>query len=189
MEILNFIQIHHLHNYLYVVIFLALAFDAAITVFGAMFLMVQGSVSPLPTMMVLVLGVLAEQLVWYEIGRRLGKSEKLSMWLDKPARPFDKHLIKRPMRTLIFSKFIYGIHRAMLVRAGMLKMNYRQYLAIAALSTVIWLAVLGSLGFGFGLSYEALKKYLNYAELIPLLLVAIYFFVDWRIAQRLKREL
>lgn len=189
MDLLQFVQVHHLQTVIYLAIFLLVVFDAAITVFAAMFLLVQGVISPLPTFIVLVLGVQLEQLLWYEVGRRLGSWERLMVWLDKPARPFDKHLVSKPLRTLALSKFIYGIHRAMLVRAGMLKIDFKRYFYIALVCTALWLGVIGSLGLAFSGSYEALKRYIKYAELVPLGLVIFYFIVDWRIARRLKKEL
>lgn len=189
MDLLSFIQLHHLHTAIYLLIFLLVVFDAAITVFAAMFLLVEGAISFVPTLAVLVVGVFSEQLLWYEIGRRLGHSEKLMSWLDKPARPFDRFLLARPFRTLALSKFIYGIHRAMLVRAGMLKINFKNYVGIALVCTVLWLGVIGGIGFAFSTSYVALKNYIKYAELVPLFLVIIYFFVDWRISKRLKNEI
>ena len=189
MDILQFIQIHHLQSLIYLVIFLAIVFDAAITVFAAMFLLVQGVIAPLPTLIVLVLGVLGEQILWYWIGRRLTIWKIIVDWSNKIAQPFDKHLINKPLRTLTLSKFIYGIHRAMLVRAGMLKIDFYYYLKAVIFSTVVWLGVLGGLGYGFSESYAALKEYVKYAELIPLCLVMLYFIVDWLLAKNLKRNL
>jgi membrane protein DedA with SNARE-associated domain len=189
MDILGFIQAHNLHTLIYPLIFVLVVFDAAIVVFAAMFLLVEGIISPLPTLAVLMLGVLAEQLFWYWIGRKLGEKEKLMAWLDKPARAFDKHLLSRPFHTLVLSKFIYGIHRAMLVRAGMLKINFKIYLVIALICTILWLGVIGGIGYSFSASYGVLKEYIKYAELVPLGLIIIYFIIDWRISKRLKEKL
>lgn len=189
MDVLSFIQIHHLHAAIYLLLFLSLAFDATLTVFAAMLLLGQGVISPAPALAVLVLGVMAEQLLWYGLGRGLGRWQKLMNWLDRPAVVFDKHLLQRPRRTLLLSKFIYGIHRAMLVRAGMLGLDFKLYLKIALLCTAVWLLVLGILGYAFRESYEVLKRYVDYAELVPLGLVALYFFINWRLSKRLKQDL
>ncbi len=189
MDLTLFVQSHHLHSVVYLLVFLLIVFDAALTVFGAMFLVVQGTLAIIPTVIVLFFGVLGEQLLWYYIGKNLRGWNRLMNWLDKPAKPFDKHLVDKPTRTLIISKFVYGIHRAMLVRAGMLHINFKKYVTIAIWSTVVWLGVIGLLGYMFSASYVALRKFVNYAELVPLVLIIIYFIVDWRISKRLKKEM
>ena len=189
MDVVNFIQIHNLHAAIYLLLFLFLISDAVLTVFVAMFLLDRGLIAPAPTLSVLVLGVMAEQLLWYGLGRRLGRWQKLMDFLDRPALPFDRHLLDRPLRTLVLSKFIYGLHRAMLVRAGMLKLQFKLYLKIALLCMVIWLTVIGSLGYAFSESYEIVNQYIRYAELVPLGLVSLYFFINWRLSKRLKQEL
>ncbi len=189
MTITDFIQGQHVHSIVYVVVFLLVIFDAALVVFAAMFLVLQGSLSPVPTAVALVLGVIGEQLLWYWIGHKLKNWSRLMNFLDKAARPFDKHLVGNPRRTLALSKFIYGIHRAMLVRAGMLNINFKRYFYITLYCTFLWLGAIGGLGLAFASSYEALKNYLKYAELIPLGLVIIYFIVDLRLAKRLKKQL
>lgn len=188
-HIFNFIQIHHTNPAIYLLIFLAMVFDAALTVFAAIFLAVSGALLIIPTIIVLFLGTLGEQMLWYWVGKHLGRWKKLMSLLDGPAKPFDKHLINRPAHTLTLSKFIYGIHRAMLVRAGMLHIEFRRYAKIAAVSSSLWLLVLGLFAVGFSASYQVLKEYISYAELIPLGFVVIYFIVDIVISRKLKKNL
>ncbi len=188
-EIYSFIQLHHSSVIVYLLIFFAMVFDAALTVFAAIFLAVSGTLLVIPTILVLILGTFGEQLLWYWVGGHLGKWTKLMNFLDGPAKPFDKHLVTRPGRTLTLSKFIYGIHRAMLVRAGMLKINFKKYVGIAVFSSLLWLSILGAFAVAFSASYEALKKYMSYAELVPLGLVIIYFIADLRLSKNLKRKL
>jgi membrane protein DedA with SNARE-associated domain len=186
---LDFIQSHHLQNYIYLIIFFGMFADAAITVFAAVFLISSGTIVAGLALPILLFGIYAEQLVYYYIGAKLSNHAGVSRWADKLARPFDRHLLSRTFHTLLISKFVYGLHRAILIRSGMLKINFKMFAKSAVFISMIWLAVIAGLGFSFSASYEALKKYFHYAELVPLILIGLFFFVEWLLSKRLKKEI
>jgi membrane protein DedA with SNARE-associated domain len=163
--------------------------DAAITVFAAVFLMSIKAIGIAPGLITLYLGIFAEQLFYYWIGRHLSRREKIAKWSDKVAAPFDRHLRSKTFRTLLFSKFIYGLHRAVLVRSGMLKLHFKMFAKYTMYISFIWLAIIGGLGLIFDASYGAFKSYFRFAEAIPLLLVVAFFAAEWHISKRLKKEL
>lgn len=189
MDLLPFIQTHHLQNYIYIVIFFAMFADAAVTVFVTTFLISNKVLDGDIAIPVLVAGIYAEQLGFYYLGHHLARLKSLAYWANKIAGPFDRHLHARPFHVLLISKFIYGLHRAMLVRSGMLHLKFKKFAEFAVYISLIWLVIIGGLGFAFSASYDALKHYLHYAELIPLGLVFVFFFVEWRLSARLKKEL
>lgn len=189
MEILPFIQVHHLQNYIYLVIFFGMFTDAAVMVFATVFLITAKVIGIVPGVTVLLLGIYFEQLFFYWLGLKLSAREKFSLWVDKVAKPFDRHLKSRPLHTLLISKFVYGLHRAMLVRSGMLKLPLKKFAEYAVYCSIAWLGVVGSLGAVFAGSYVELKKYFRYAEIVPLVLVAIFFLAEWLLAKKLKKEI
>jgi membrane protein DedA with SNARE-associated domain len=189
MNFLNFIQVHNLQGYIYLVMFLAMFVDAALTVFAAVFLMSVGAIDVLPGLLVLLLGIFAEQLGFYWLGMKLSKQEWLSKWANKIAAPFDRHLLAQTFRTLLISKFIYGLHRGILLRSGMLKLPPKKFAEYAAYISIIWLMIIGSLGFVFSASYQEFKKTLRFAEAVPLALAVIFLITEWLLRKRLKKEL
>ncbi len=189
MSFVEFIQAHHAQNIVYLVLLVGMFTDAALVIFIAIFLMAQRALNIPATIGIIIVGTLLEQLLWYWIGSRLGKFNGLVRWTDRLAQPFDRHILEKPFRTLVISKFVYGLHRAVLARAGMLGLHFKTYVRDSFLSTFIWLAALGGIGYGFSASYSALSRYMNYAEIIPLVLVIIYFIVDYYISKRLKKTL
>lgn len=189
MDLLSLSHLYTSQHVIYALMFLAMLADATFTVLATMFLVSLGAVALLPSLIVLLLGVFGEQLMFYGIGRRLGRWSKLSVWADKVARPFDRHFYTRPFRTLFLSKFIYGLHRTTLMRAGMLRIPFRDFCRYAFYCSLAWLVVVGGIGYGFSSSYVALKKYFHYAEIVPLVLLAVFFLTQWRLSKRLKKEL
>ncbi len=189
MDFAHFIQVYQLQNFFYLVMFAAMFTDAALTVFAAVFLVSVGALSLLPTVFVLLAGIFCEQLGFYWLGTRLSTHDRLSRWADKLAAPFDRHLQARPFHTLLISKFIYGMHRAMLIRSGMLRLPLGKFTKYALANGVIWLAAVGGLGFLFSESYQEFKRYFAYAELIFLVLVVVYFVTQRLLARRLEKEL
>jgi membrane protein DedA with SNARE-associated domain len=189
MDIIRFIQSHHLQNYLYLIIFFGMFIDAALTVFAAVFLMSTGSIAVLPGALALLFGIFAEQIFFYWVGLKLAKREWLARWANKIAAPFDRHLQARPFRTLVISKFIYVLHHGLLLRSGMLKLPLKKFAEYSAYISLIWLLAIGSLGLAFSASYQQFKKTLRFAELVPLVLILFFLLAERLLQKRLKKEL
>lgn len=189
MNIYPFIQAHQLQNFVYVIMFLAMFFDAAITIFAAVFLMTAGSVAVVPTLLILISGIYGEQLFYYWLGHTLSRNDLLMVWAGKIAAPFDKHLQERTFRTLLVSKFVYGMHRAMLIRSGMVKIPAARFVKFSAVIGIIWLAAVGGLALAFSASYQEFKRYFAFAEVIFLALIVIGFILQRMFAGKLKKEL
>ncbi len=189
MHIVHFIQAHQLQNYIYFALFCGMFIDAALTVFAAVFLMADKIIGIAPGLLVLLLGIFAEQLGFYWLGMKLSKREWLAKWANKVAAPFDRHLLARPFHTLLISKFIYGLHHGLLIRSGMIRLPFKKFMKDSAYIGVIWLAIIGSLGFIFSASYHQFKNYLRFAEVIPLIFIGLYFFAKWLVSKRLKKEI
>jgi len=189
MDLPVFIQLHHLQHYIYFVMFLAMLADATFTVLAVMLLVSLGAVSLAPSLLVLLLGVFGEQLMFYGIGRKFNRWPQLAAWVNKVAHPFDRHFYSRPFHTLFLSKFIYGLHRTTLMRAGMLRIPFLNFCRYAFYCSVAWLIVVAGIGYAFSASYEILKKYFHYAELVPLVLVIAFFLAEWRFSKHLKKDL
>jgi len=189
MEFANFIQYHHLENLIYVILYAGMMFEGLFFLFSAMFLVTQGVLNPLGAVLVILLGAFTEEMVWYWLGKKLNGVKKVSSWIDFGARRFDKHIIEKPFHTLVISKFVYGIHRAVLTRAGMLNLPFAEFMKLAFLSTAIWLGIMGGAAYGFSSSYGILRRYIHYAEIVPLVAFVLYFVAELIVSKKLKKKL
>lgn len=185
--------IHYLTLYRslgYLLIFIGLLIEGELVLFTAAFLTHQGAFDFGDTLIVVLGGVLAGDMMWYLIGIKLnGTHYWWQRWFNRLAEPFDRHILTRPFHTIFLSKFAYGLHRATLVRAGMLKIARSDFFKADIVAALLWIVIIGGLGYGASVSYLALKHYLRFAE-IELLLALIGFFLLLHFTSRyLKKEL
>lgn len=149
----------------YVFVFIGMIIEGDVLLFIAAFFTHQG-IFDIGDMLVAVLaGTIVGDTLWYVLGFQLNNSFLfLKRWIDRIARPFDKQLRSRPFRTIFISKFIYGIHHALLVRAGSLKLPFKKFALVDLAAIVLWVATVGGLGYVSGSSFVFLKHYLRFAE-------------------------
>jgi membrane protein DedA with SNARE-associated domain len=156
---------------------------------ASIFLITQGVLQPVVSVILIVLGAIGEQLLWFWVGLKLGENHFISKWGHKLSHRFDPHLVHRTFHSLAISKFIYGFHRAVLIRSGMLKIGLKKFVKASIPATLIWLSIIGTLGFIFSASLGVLKYYLKYGELVLLLIILIFFVADYFVSKRLAKEL
>ena len=73
----------------------------------------------------------------------LEKSETLSKKIEKSASWYDKN----PSLYLVSYKFIFGLTTVILVLSGLRDMSYVQFAIYSAISSLLWVAVFGVLGY------------------------------------------
>ncbi len=171
----------------YIVLFFGMMIEGDTLLFLAAFLVRQGSFEFLPTLVTILSGVLLGDIGWYMLGKMLNQESFLGKWIHHLAHPFDEHMIQRPFRTIFISKFMYGFHHAMLMRAGALKVPKKQFAKIDLVATISWMAVIGGLGYFFSASLMLFKKYLRVAEVGLVVVLILYAVFEKTITAILKR--
>lgn len=185
--LINFLQHHSILGY--VVVFIAMIFEGDVFLFTAAFLTHLGFFDPVNMFVAVVTGALSGDLFWYWLGLRLNGSTGFTRWAKKIAAPFDDHLLQRPWHTIFLSKFIYGIHHAILVRAGMLKFKLSRYFKIDLISTLAWTTIVGGLGFLSSLSFERMRHQIKFMEGLLLAVILILLLVSYLVSYQAKKEL
>lgn len=178
-----------LNNWPYVVVFFGMFIDANITIITSAVLIGRNILGPFAAIFTILIGGISEQFFWYWTGRKLGKRQFIMKWADKLSQKYDSHFIEKTFHSLIISKFIYGLHRVALIRVGMLNLGFKKFIKASLPSTIIWLIVVGLIGFFFSASFDVLKHYLKYGELVLLFVVILYVAIDIFISRYLKKEL
>lgn len=159
--------------------------------FSAFFLAHEGVLRISTLSVVVFLGVLIGDLLWYWLGIKIDKhsSRKLVDWAERIAAPFDGHLISRTFHTIFISKFTYGTYHAILVRAGMLRFPIRRFIGYDAVSTVVWMIVVGGLGYFSSYSFSLIKHYMKIAEVGLLIGILFFIFLSKYISKRSRQIL
>lgn len=189
MNFLQTVQLSHLQPLLYAAVFVGMFFDAVITTFTTIFFVSTSKLSGYIAIPLLAVGIYSEQLFYYWLGTYLNRHERLTAWAKRLAAPFDRHLQHKTFRTLLISKFVYGLHRAVLIRSGMLGLPKKFFAKQAVTIGAIWLLVVGGLAFLFGRSYEQFKRKFGYAEAGVVVMLIIILVSEYFISKKLKKDL
>jgi len=169
-------------------IFFGLLLEGDITLFTVAFLTREGLFNVSLILPFVLVSIFLGDIFWYFVGRDLvSKHPGVHRLVDRFARHFDRHLTDRPLKTLVFTKFVYGAHHAVLIRAGMSRMDFRRFLKYDMVSILVWVLVIGGLGLFSSLSLEYMRKYVRFVE-VSLLFGLLAFFIFERILKLLSQR-
>lgn len=170
--------------------FVGMMIEGDAVLFSAAFLTHRGFFDFVNMAAIVVLGVLIGDSLWYWLGMWLDrKFPAVHRWLERATRPFDAHLVDRPLRTIFVSKFVYGLHHPLLMRAGVLGIAYKKFLKSDIISSAAWMVIVGGIGFFSSVSFFLARRFLRFAEVALLLGLLIFFFVWHFIAKSTKAKL
>lgn len=143
------------------------------------FLVTLGVFNPLAVYVVMVLGDIVGDGIFYYIGyqgKNLFRYFKISEEKIEKAKTYFE---KNHQKAIAGSKILWGIGTAGLIAAGALHVPYRKYFKTCAMYSLGQSFVMLLLGILFGQAYEIIGKYFDYyAALVSILaLVILLFFV------------
>ncbi len=174
----------------YILTFLGMIFEGETVLFIAAFLSHMGVFNPFILFPVALWGVILGDSLWFSLGKKFRNSPNfLNKWSEKVAQPFDKHLLKNPLRTILIAKFTYGIGHAIFFRAGALQMKWAKIEQYDILATLPWMVIIGSLGYFSSASLSYLKHYLRYGEVALLIGLILFLTLQHFIAKKSQKEL
>lgn len=187
MESLIFSYLIAWEPFVYPLIFLGMLVEGDLIFFTAAFLIHQGILHPVPVVMTVLWGMLLGDNLWYTLGLKFrNRYPSLNQWAEKLAAPLDEKLKNQPLRTIFISKFTYGIRSAIFFRAGTLKIRWQKIEPADILATLVWMLIIGGLGYLAGASFAPFKKYLRYGEVALLLGLIIFFTLEHLIFKKSK---
>ncbi len=178
-------------EYVFLILFIGMIFEGDLLLFSSAFLASQDYLSVSILTIVIFSGVMFGDSLWYFCGHVL--YQKFSFFrrlLDKIPPRYDRHILDRPFKTFLISKFTYNMHHPILLRAGTINLDFKSFFKNDFYATVVWFFVVGGLGYVSGSYFFIVKHYLKYAEIILFALVFILFLVEYFIISRkLKQSL
>src|SRR3989344_386151 len=183
----QYLQAHPVLGYL--AVFVAMIFEGDLFLFAAAFLTHQGFFDPYKMLVTLFSGSICGDLLWYWLGLKLNGSSRFTAFAGKIAAPFDEHLIQRPLHTIFISKFIYGVHHAILVRAGMLRIRLDRFLRIDISAIGAWVLIVGGLGFVSSYSFDRMRHSIKFIEFGLLAVFVVFLVISYLISYEAKKKL
>lgn len=168
----------------YATAFIGMILEGDVVLFTISFLTREGFFNPIFMFSTVYVGVIVGDILWYKLGKRLASSRKLlHRFFISLTETSDAHLQERPFRTILISKFAYGIHHLLLMRAGAINIPLERFIRDDMAASLVWMIVVASLGYFSSYSFALARHYLKFAEIA--LLVGIILFV---IAERYIRK-
>jgi membrane protein DedA with SNARE-associated domain len=161
---------------IYSVLFVGLLLEGEAILFAAAYLVHQGKLDPGDTIGIAICGVLIGDSLWYFSGTAISGLPVIRKIIAKLPADFDAFIGKRPKTSIIATKFIYGFHRPTLIRLKALGVVYSNFLKADVPGALLWVSVVGALGYFFSSSTAILKEYFKYWE-IGLAVSLIIFYV------------
>ncbi|MDP3999158.1 MAG: hypothetical protein Q8P76_01015 [bacterium] len=174
----------------YIIVFLGMILEGDIVLFTTAFLTKQGLFDSGDIIFTVITGVLLGDYLWFWAGAHPNFLPAfLKRWVTSVSEPFDEHLKQSPAYTIFISKFTYGFNKIILVRAGMLNIPIQSVIKNYLLSLILWMLIIGSIGYFAGFSFILIKKYVRFAEITLFASLAI-FIIAWKlISRRAKKRL
>lgn len=175
----------------YAMIFFGMILEGDIVLFTGAFLAHQGFFDMGDLTLAVFGGVFIGDALWYYAGSRLSERAPsfLARWIERIARPFDAHLRERPLHTIFISKFAYGMHHALLARAGMIGVPFQKFLRSDITASIVWALIIGGAGYASSASFVFFKHYLRFAEIVILTGILALAALEYIVTRRSKKIL
>jgi membrane protein DedA with SNARE-associated domain/rhodanese-related sulfurtransferase len=140
-----------------------------------------------------VLGAVASDSMWYELGRRKGVRVlqllcRISLEPDSCVRRTQVSFARNGPRVLLGAKFIPGLNAMAAPLAGIIRMGWRKFLMYDAIGAFTWAGILALAGFAFSGELERVAASAAYLGewLFVVLLASFAGYILWKFNNRRK---
>jgi membrane protein DedA with SNARE-associated domain len=173
-------------TYRYWLIFPLVFFEGPIMAVIIGFLISLGYFDILPAYIVMLLGDIIPDTMYYAFGR-LGHARFAKTKLGKRLKAMDHLWKEHTFKSMLLAKWAYGLSTPLLASAGLSQLSLGKFLRSAIPITMAQYAILLAVGYEFVASYQLISKSLLYAQLFVasgIVLIIGLFFVLKLVAKR-----
>ena len=182
-----------LSQYWYPMLFLASFFEGQISTLICWFLVRAGHFNLWIAFWVILLADIANDTLYYTLGRRSMRSKKISSFIDKSH--FLSHNLttmknlwaNHPLKTMLLGKNAYMISVAIVASAGMSDMSYARFLSYSIPSSFVQPAVLLFVGYNLWNGYTLASKYIQYPGIIIAVILIILIVTYQQMSKRVTK--
>lgn len=151
--------------------------------------------NPFITYLVIVIGDVVGDIIWYGIGRSsrgiIARVGHLVGFRKTRFDGIDKHFEVHSKKTIFFGKFAIGAEVPILVAAGVAKLPFGEFFVATLVPTMIKTVVFLAIGYYFGGAFEVIDKLLNNKFLsgiiVAVLAIVFYFFIYKRVTSQMSK--
>lgn len=166
-------------QYKYQVIFPIAIAEGPIVTLVCGFLLSLGYLSLLPTLIIVFLGDIISDSVFFTIGRYGRKAVEHIKFLhisEERLQKLEKHFEEHPKKTIAVTKMSYGVASIFLMAAGASRMAYKKFMSYIAPANIIKSSALLAIGYYFGKSYRYFGTYLQYYALMLVIFLPLIYY-------------
>lgn len=170
----------------YVVLFLGMILEGELFLMAAGVLAHIGALNIGTTFLVAYIGVLANDVIWYNIGAYLKEKHnhrRSIQWMENKTARLLVNTKEKPFKAMFISKFIAGLNHPTLVLLGFLKVDFKYFIKAQIFISFLWTLLFLALGFLFGYAAISFSHKLNKFLLVSFGLIISVLIVD-RILKR-----
>jgi len=146
-------------EYRYWILFPLACFEGPITGFIVGTLVALGYFNPLLVFIILVLGDVIPDVIYYMIGRYGEQNSLITKYMSKIGITSEHMGVLHTMwhkhtgKSMVFSKLAYGLSTPFLISAGAVNLNLKRFIKYSLPISVAQYAILMGLGYFFGAAY------------------------------------
>lgn len=177
----------------YVIIFLGMLIEGEGIILLSSIFAWQGLINWGMLGIVAITGTITGDLLWYSGGKYL-RNTRFGLWLDKRYEKtgvwVNENVVGRYESYAIISKFMYFTTRPTIFLAGWHKFNFRKFLKITTIATVIWAFILLGVGYFFGYTVHLIgyKQILHQIEIFAVGLFVAVFVVEYLVKKHFLKK-
>jgi membrane protein DedA with SNARE-associated domain len=154
---------------------------------GEVFLMIAGILANLnafsleEVFAVSFAGVLVNDVFWYHIGVYLKNNHghrSLLQRAEKKVKKLLPNIESNPAYAIFISKFIAGFNHPTLIILGFLKTNFKYFMKLQVLASLVWTLIFISLGFAFGHTAISVSRRIHVFIIAAVVLIAAVMLLE-----------
>ena len=153
------------------------------------FLVSLGVFELLPVYVLLLLGDIVPDSIFYWLGRTGHRTAFVRRALAKRLPAIEHFWHWHTFKSMLVAKWALTLSPALLISAGMARLPFGRYLRAAIPITAFQYAVTMGFGYFFGLSYQTFRETLVLAQLTVVLGVVLFFVATYLLSRFAKRAL
>lgn len=176
-----------LKAYRYVVLFPLAALEGPVVALASGFLISLGIFSVIPTFLIMLLGDVIPDSVYFYLGRVGNKAKLIQKYHINSG--LEHAWSNHPKKMLFFGKLAVGISVPILISAGVSKMSWKFFLKHVTWITAVKYAALIAVGYILGASFPKGEKYVSYGEFLFAGLLVVFIVIYIATLRYAKREI
>jgi membrane protein DedA with SNARE-associated domain len=142
---------------------LGLPFPEDATLMLGGFLIFNGTVNPVPALLIVYAGLLLADVIVYSFGRTYGETITGHRWFRKLISPqrleeLKERFKKRGLVFILIGRHIIGIRVQLFLAAGVIKMPLPRFILADGLSATMTITLMTCIGYMGGSSLDAIEK-------------------------------